>query len=881
MMQKETTCPYCGVGCGLDVSVDKDGSVPLVLASKSHPANLGRICSKGSALAETLDKAYSPKRLTHPLLNGEVVSWDSATTEIAKRFRDTIDEFGPNSVAFYLSGQLLTEDYYVANKLAKGFLGTANVDTNSRLCMSSAVAAYKRAFGSDTVPCCYEDLELADLIIMIGSNAAWTHPVLYQRIVAAKELNPNMKVVLIDPRRTATADVADLHLAITPSSDNFLFQGLLAHLLRTDHVDRDFVNRRTVGFDDVVESVRSASLESVAIRCGVNIEDLEKFYHWFAKTKKTISFYSQGINQSASGTDKCNSIINCHLATGKIGYAGAGPFSITGQPNAMGGREVGGLSNMLAAHMEFDDRSVDIVQRFWQGSCMATEPGLKAVDLFHAVKQGDVKLIWIIATNPAVSLPDSTAISEALNACETVIVSDITENDTTAYADILLPAEGWSEKDGTVTNSERTISRQRGFVKACGLAKPDWWALSRVAEKLGFESSFNFQCSAEIFREHAGLSAFENEGGRDFDLSGLSQISDQEYEDLKPVQWPVNGLNPVGTKRMFSDHRFFTPSGKAQFIVSKAVLAQAVVQAQEVDNFLLNTGRLRDQWHTMTRTGCAPKLTSHDDVAYVQIHPEDALRLGIQLNSIVRVFSGQGELALQAKISNSIPRGQLFIPIHWSDAFSSSGIANRLVLPRMDAVSGQPEFKASNVSIEPLEHRKWARIVTRRPIRFLERFDYWSVNQFSEGWVTLLGFDDSRDWRSELLELNSEFDRSSGRIDFLEFKNPFKKTYSAITYSDQEIDMLMFEHGCASSLPSLAWLVDAFLGGVTSEPANLVRGELGARDELVCSCFGTTRKRINQAIEEGASSQLELAEIFGCGSKCGSCKPEINQLFKT
>jgi len=400
-MQVSTTCPYCGVGCGLIVSQANTQqselrTPPLVLADETHPANFGRVCSKGSALAETLDPVYMPDRLTHPRINGDSVSWDAASDEIARRIQASIEQHGADSVAFYLSGQLLTEDYYVANKLAKGFLGTANVDTNSRLCMSSAVAAYKRAFGSDTVPCNYEDLEQADLIVLIGSNAAWTHPVLYQRMVAAKEANPDLKIVLIDPRKTATADLADLHLAITPSSDI----------------------------------------------CGLDAEDLLTLYQWFATTRKTISFYSQGINQSATGTDKCNAIINCHLATAKIGYPGAGPFSITGQPNAMGGREVGGLANMLAAHMEFDPTHIDTVQRFWSAPNMATKPGLKAVDLFDALEQGSIKVLWIMATNPAVSLPNSERVRAALEKCDTVIVSDITYTDTSEYADILLPALG-------------------------------------------------------------------------------------------------------------------------------------------------------------------------------------------------------------------------------------------------------------------------------------------------------------------------------------------------------------------------------------------------------------------------------------------------------
>ena len=417
-----------------------------------------------------------------------MVSWDNATSAIADKISSSIEEHGRGSVAFYLSGQLLTEDYYVANKLMKGFIGTANVDTNSRLCMASAVVAYKRAFGSDTVPCSYEDIDAAELIVLIGSNAAWTHPVLYQRMVAAKQANPNLKVVLIDPRKTASCDIADLHLAITPSSDNFLFQGLLKYLIETYSTDEVYIQNHTDGFDGASLVADGLELSDIANQVSVDEADLLQFFEWFAETKNVVSFYSQGINQSATGTDKCNSIINCHLATGKIGYEGAGPFSITGQPNAMGGREVGGLSNQLAAHMDFKEDDCDRVQRFWQSPRIATEAGLKAVDLFDAVADGRIKVIWVLATNPAVSLPNSNKIREALALCPTVIVSDVTHTDTGSYADILLPAEEWSEKNGTVTNSERRISRQRQFRESPGQAKPDWWALTEVAKKLGFRA---------------------------------------------------------------------------------------------------------------------------------------------------------------------------------------------------------------------------------------------------------------------------------------------------------------------------------------------------------------------------------------------------------
>ncbi len=889
-MQVSTTCPYCGVGCGLTVSQTvHEGTPPLVLASDKHPANFGRVCSKGSSLSDTLDPATTPRRLLKPSVRGKECSWDHASTEIARRIQTSIDKYGPDSVAFYLSGQLLTEDYYVANKLAKGFLGTANVDTNSRLCMSSAVAAYKRAFGSDTVPCCYEDLELSDLVVLIGSNAAWTHPVLYQRLVAAKEHNPKLKVVLIDPRKTATADLADLHLPITPSSDNYLFQGLLNFLHQNQFCDLDYISQHTEGFEQVIEQASAFDLDAVASICGLERQDLERFYRWFADTPRAISFYSQGINQSSSGTDKCNAIINCHLATAKIGREGAGPFSITGQPNAMGGREVGGLANTLAAHMEFTPEHIDTVRRFWQASNMATEPGLKAIDLFESLERGHIKVLWIMATNPAVSLPNSKQVQAALAKCETVIVSDVTHTDTSAYADILLPAEAWSEKDGTVTNSERRISRQRRFASAAGESKPDWWAISQVAAKLGYQQAFDYQNPSQIFAEHCALSGFENDaeksGMRDFDISGLlddteNSITQERYDSLEPIQWPVTEDKPNGTARMFTDGKFFTASGKAQFVGSKPGLAKAfqslcAKESAAAAPLLLNTGRIRDQWHTMTRTGYATKLNAHTDVASVQVHPVDALDRGLKHNSMARVFNTQGEALLQVKVSNSVKRGELFAPIHWNRQFANKAVVNMLASSVVDPVSGQPEFKASAVTVTPMLVKAWARVISRKPIKPSSDCVYWSTSRVEQGYVSLLAFNADVDWRQQMAVATNQ-----AKGDVVEYHNSIRSTHSLVFGCDGDLHGMVFQAQCASDIPGRAWLVNAFASNDINAAAKKLRGEQGARDELVCACFGTTRKHLEQAILDGAQSQCDLAERLGCGSKCGSCKPELNQYIK-
>ncbi|MGA7799933.1 MAG: molybdopterin-dependent oxidoreductase, partial [Gammaproteobacteria bacterium] len=545
-----TVCPYCGVGCGV-VPTAEDGGWK-VRGDGTHPANRGRLCSKGAALGETLG---ADGRLRHPQIAGARVTWDEALDAVADRLRDTISRHGPEAVAFYVSGQLLTEDYYVANKLMKGFIGAANIDTNSRLCMSSAVAAHKRAFGADAVPGCYEDLELADLVVFAGSNAAWAHPVLYQRIAAQKRRRPEMRVVVVDPRRTATCDIADLHLALAPGSDAVLFNGLLAHLYREDRLDLDYIDAHTEGFTAALLSARAnaGSVPAVAAACGLPEADVAAFFRLFARTERTITFWSQGLNQSSSGVDKGNAVINCHLATGRIGRPGMGPFSITGQPNAMGGREVGGLANLLAAHMDFDDpAALERVRRFWGAPRLAQGPGLKAVELFDAVGRGEVKAVWIMATNPAVSLPEAERVRAALERCECVIVSDcVADTDTAACADILLPAAPWGEKEGTVTNSERRISRLRAFLPPTGEARPDWWMITGVARRLGFAESFAYDGPADIFREHAALSGLDNDGGRAFDISVLATLSDAEYDTLQPLQWPVTAARPLGTPRLY------------------------------------------------------------------------------------------------------------------------------------------------------------------------------------------------------------------------------------------------------------------------------------------------------------------------------------------
>ena len=523
-----TTCPYCGVGCGLLIDRQENGAV-TVKGDPDHPANYGRLCSKGTALADTIGLE---DRLLFPQMDGRKVSWDRALDAIADRFAAIIEEHGPDALAFYVSGQILTEDYYAANKLMKGLIGSANIDTNSRLCMASSVAGHKRAFGSDTVPGCYEDLELADLVILTGSNLAWCHPVIYQRLLAAKKKNPKMTVVLIDPRRTRTADIADLHLAIKPDGDVALFLGLLARIAHASAFDAHYVASHVNGMDDAIGTALALSLDEIIEATGLCEQDLETFYRLFLQTEKSVTrFIARGSTSPRCGTDKVNAIINCHLATGRIGKPGMGPFSITGQPNAMGGREVGGLANMLACHMDIEKESHRaLVGSFWDTDRLPKQQGLKAVDLFDAVADGKIKALWVMATNPVDSMPDADRVRAAIKDCPLVIVSDVQKRtDTLDLAHIKLPSLAWGEKAGTVTNSERMISRQRAFLPAPGGARADWWQMAQVGQRLalrmGSEAQFSWESEAELFKEFSALSATENDGQRDFDIGAWAESS--------------------------------------------------------------------------------------------------------------------------------------------------------------------------------------------------------------------------------------------------------------------------------------------------------------------------------------------------------------------
>ncbi len=875
----KTTCPYCGVGCGLEVTRAPDGGIS-VRADESHPANLGRLCSKGSALGETLDLEG---RVLHPIVNGRQVDWNEALDTVAGRFAEIIERHGPDAVGFYVSGQLLTEDYYVANKLMKGFIGSANIDTNSRLCMASSVAGHKRAFGADTVPGCYEDWEQTDLLVLAGSNTAWCHPVLYQRAHAAKLARRHMRVVVIDPRRTATGDMADLHLSLQPGTDAILFNGLLVWLHDHGHAHAAFVAEHTEGMAEALRIARwyAPSPEAVAQHCGLHVSQVVGFYRLFAATGRTVTVYSQGINQSSSGTDKVNAIINCHLLTGRIGRPGMGPFSVTGQPNAMGGREVGALANQLAAHMGFEQpEHRDRVARFWGATRMAARPGLKAVDLFQSVARGKVKGLWVMATNPAVTMPDADQVRRALARCEFLVVSDCTAHtDTTRHAHVLLPALAWGEKEGSVTNSERRISRQRAFLEAPGEAKPDWWIVSAVARRLGFPG-FAYEKPHEIFAEHARLSAFENNGERDFNLAGLSTLSPAQYSALTPVQWPVSASPTLGRQRLYGTGEFATANRRARFV---PITPRPPGMTTQPDYpFILNTGRVRDQWHTMTRTGKSPRLSGHVVEPCAEIHPADAEKLEIEDGELVQLASRWGEVTLRARRVEAQRRGSVFVPMHWSDQFASAARIDSVVNPFQDPHSGQPEFKHTPVSLRAYRPAWHGFVLSRHQVNTAAA-DYWVRSRRRGLWhYELAGEAAARDWS---MCARGILTADAPGAQWSELFDSTQQAYRGARFVDGRLDSCVFI-GPGHRLPPRDWLIELFgrasVGG--RERTRVLAGTPGAGQKdagrIVCACFSVGHNTLCHAITElGLQSPEEIGEKLQAGTNCGSCVPELRALL--
>ncbi len=908
MKSFKTTCPYCGVGCGVKATLKHNETV--IDGDQQHPANFGKLCSKGYALADTL---RDEGRLLNPSVDGVDVSWSEAIGRIAREFNNARETHGPESIAFYVSGQILTEDYYVANKFVKGYLGTANIDTNSRLCMASSVAAHKRAFGSDTVPGCYEDLELAEVVVLVGSNLAWCHPVLFQRIQKAKEKNLRIKTVVLDPRVTATAEQCDSHLQIKAGgeSDAVLYLGLLRFLAEHNGLNHTWIEQHTNGIDQALEAAAGWTLAKVAAATGLAVSEVRAFYQLYLDHKKIVTVYSQGVNQSHKGTDTVNAIINVHLATGCIGSEGCGPFSVTGQPNAMGGREVGGLANMLACHMDLEnEQHQSLVKRYWNSPRIANKPGLKAIDLFNAVKDGRIKALWVMATNPADSMPNADVVSDAIAACPFVVVSDVmAQTDTATVADVLLPARAWSEKDGTVTNSERRISRQSSFRTAPGSARPDWWAIAKVAQKMGYVEAFDYASASEIFAEYAGLSGFENNGSRDFDISAFESITHQEYDALKPFQWPQSSHVSQLTKRFFSNGGFYTADGKANFIaVTSEDLANTNAKADDekhlraialanrsranqhtVDQgegasrlFNLNTGRIRDQWHTMTRTGISARLSAHLGEPFVEINPSDARDLNIQSASIVDVFSPYGTTRLRALVTDRVAVNEVFVPMHWTDRFASSGRVNVMVHARHDPVSGQPALKNQQVTLAASAMRTYGFMITRTKPSWLTQ-DYWAVARAEQGWKA--EFASARSPLQVMSDMVQRAELSQPDTEMIRFDDVQQSVYRvcwfdgnhrlrrAVFLAAEPVQLArqaivsMFDHEFENTKDRLAVVSGAGLS--TSE-------DVGA---IICSCMQVGAKTIQLAISSGCDTVQSVGDCSGAGTQCGTCRSEIHRML--
>ena len=690
-----STCCYCGVGCGVVVNKEKNGDIS-VAGNKDYPVNKGMLCSKGINLHYTVndksDRLLYPQMRYNKSMPLQRVNWDDALDRTVAVFKTFIEKYGPDSVAFYASGQCLTEEYYVVNKLMKGFIGSNNIDTNSRLCMSSAVAAYKMALGEDSVPLCYDDIELADCFYVTGANPAWCHPILWRRVEAHKAANPNIKIIVVDPRVTDTCSLADLHLQINPGTDITLNHAIGRLLIENGDIDIDFIRNHAEGFEQYSALVFKRTLAESAKICGVSERDMQLAAKYIGEAKGFISMWTMGLNQSSVGVNKNLSLINLNLITGHVGKPGSGPLSLTGQPNAMGGREVGGLANLLPAHRDLKNPlHREEVQKFWKGTSINPEPGLTATEMFEALNDGRLKAIWIMCTNPLTSLPNVRLAEQALKKAKFVVVQEVSSKpETLAYADVILPAAAWAEKEGTMTNSERRISYLNKIIDPPGEALPDAEIICRFARKMGYHG-FDFKNSAEIYAEHVKLTAKTN-----IDISGLS------YEALKEqssVQWPYKKKSKTGgTERLFADKKFFTPSQNA--IIHAVPDAFTSERPDDDYPFILTTGRIRDQWHTMSKTGKVNKLNQHIKESFIEINPYDAASLQLKEGDVTVVTSRRGEVRVKAKITTQIKPGVVFLPMHWGKILGNDlHRVNNITNDAVDPISKEPDFKYCAVNI--------------------------------------------------------------------------------------------------------------------------------------------------------------------------------------
>jgi len=894
-----TTCPYCGTGCGV-LATAGGGRIVKVDGDSAHPANAGRLCSKGATLDLTTlraTRALQPELRLTKSQPRRPATWDEALDHAADRFASIIREYGPDAVAFYVSGQLLTEDYFVFNKLARALVGTNNIDSNSRLCMSSAVSAYKRTLGADAPPCSYEDIALADCLLIAGANPAYAHPIVFRRVMDAKAANPDLRLIVVDPRATDTAAAADLHLAIEPGTDTILFGAMLHVLIWDGYLDRRFIDAHTAGFEAARDAVRELTPENAARICGVKAEDIVTAARWFGQAKAALSLWCQGLNQSQHGTDNGAALIHLHLATGQIGKPGAGPFSLTGQPNAMGGRETGTMATLLPGHRDpASEADRAEVAQFWNVPSLPERPGRTAVEMFEALEKGEIKAVWIACTNPAQSLPAQGRVRAALAQAEFVVVQEAyADTETAAYADLLLPAATWGEKEGTVTNSERRISRVRAAVPPPGAARPDWQIARDFALRLGEKVSrgdtpnlFGWRDTAGVFAEHAALT-----GGRDLDLSGL------DYAILErdgPQQWPYPQGAAAGRARLYEDRRFATADSRARFVdIRHATVAEPTDARHPLH---LNTGRLRDQWHGMSRTGLAARLYNHAEIPVAACHSDDLLRRGIAPGELVRIKNRRGEIVLPAVVDPAQKPGHVFLPMHWGRRRLNSAGANELTVAALDPHSKQPEFKHAAIRIEPAG-LPWRGLLLRRTAD-PEQALRWSaalaplLGEFGYAALALSG----REKTVLTLELAAAVAPDAevlvrlaaivglDAVHALNFADVRRGIAKRALVEDGVLAGLLLSGETAAG----GWLKEAMLADQPIEPlrpwlflpaatppANLAHH----RGRIVCNCRNVSETDIAEAVAAGAGSAGEVQERTGCGTGCGACLPELKRMLAT
>jgi assimilatory nitrate reductase catalytic subunit len=920
--ETKSTCPYCGVGCG--VLIESDGrQITGVRGDPEHPANFGRLCTKGSTLHLTAAAPVTLQaRLLHPQqrpVRGAApqdIAWDAALELAVTRFEQVIRDHGPDAVGFYISGQLLTEDYYVFNKLAKGLVGTNNIDTNSRLCMSSAVAGYKQTLGADAPPACYDDLNHAATLFIAGSNAAFAHPILFRRIEDAKRANPALRIVVVDPRRTETADAADLFLQIQPGTDVALFNGMLHLMLWDGLTDPAYIGSHTRGFEALRDRVREYTPKEVASTCGIAEADLVTAARWFAglddgtgaARRPTLSLYCQGLNQSSSGTAKNAALINLHLATGQIGKPGAGPFSLTGQPNAMGGREVGGLANLLSAHRDLANPEHRAeVARLWGVDDVPAVPGKTAIEMFQAAADGEIKALWIACTNPAQSLPDQATVRRALERAEFVVVQEaFATTATCAWADLLLPATTWGEKDGTVTNSERRISRVRPAVWPGGQARHDWTIAAEFARRLecrlrpGRPSLFAYVDAESVWNEHR-----ESTRGRDLDITGLSYAR----LDAAPQQWPFPAGATAGRARLYEDGIFPTADGRARFVDTPHVKLAEPRDARYP--FALNTGRLRDQWHGMSRTGTIGRLFGHVAEPAVEMHAQDMARLKLADGDLVHLTSRRGTIVLPVQASPQVALSQCFVAMHWGEEFVSGASAtgqrstgvNALTSPAFCPSSKQPELKHAAVKVLRAE-LPWRLLalawlpgdaVLRAQERLkplMRSFAYAAVVPFGRERSGLLiraaAYEPAPEALLETIEDVLGL-ASAGVLHYADRKRGQRRSMKLLPHgSESRLEAFLL----AGDISAEAWVRPLLQDELAAQAYGRALLQAGAKAPIatatkgrqVCSCFDVGEARIEATLARcSGSPDTQLAQLqqeLRCGTNCGSCVPELKRIVR-